>query len=261
VLTLPRVVGALAVLKAADVALRGPLTTTSALAAAVLAAGGAALVAGRGRAAWAVVLAGAVLSVVDLPFDLVRQHVVLLGLVALVLIVARDDGERLLLLRVQVSALYGVAALAKLNEPYLAGTVIGAAVADAPSGTGAVGVLPLPVLVVGSLGLIAAEVLLAVTPWLPRLHTAGLLTAVGFHISAVPLAGHEPLVALRLLVFGGLSLALVAAVTGRLPLAAGRARAADDVLTRRAPAALRRTSVSRRAARPAPLARGTARRG
>jgi len=220
VLTATRLLGAVAVLKAVDVVLRAPVSAPAVLSAVALVAGGAGLVAGldarRSRFAWAAVLLGAALSAVDLPLDLRRQHVVLLGLVALAALVARDDGERLLLWRVQVSALYAVAALAKLNEPYLAGTVLGAAVADAPFGLGLVGVLPLPVLVLASLGLVAAEVLLALTPWVRRLHAVGLLTAVGFHAAAVPLAGFEPLVALRLVVFGGTAVALVAAVTGRL---------------------------------------------
>lgn len=219
-LTAARLLGALVLLKTADVVARGagtsqPLWFAGAL---LLAAGGAALVAGRERPGWALLLAGAVVTAVDAPVELHRQHLVLLGLTALAALAARTAAERQLLWSVQLSALYGVAALAKLNEPYLSGTVLAAAVAGAPLGTGVLGVPPLPVLLVASVGLVLTEVLLALAPWVPRLRGVGFAVATVFHAVAVPLAGDEPLVALRLTVFGGTSLVLLAAVTGRLRL-------------------------------------------
>ena len=218
-LTAGRLLGGLVLLKTVDVVARGAVSSTLLwVAGALLLAGaGAALVARRERPGWALLLAGAVVTAVDAPVELRRQHLVLLGLVALAALVARTDGERRLLWSVQVSALYGIAAAAKLQETYLSGTVIAAAVAGAPFGTGLVGVPPLPLAVAASAGLVLTEVLLALVPWVERLQRVGLAVAGAFHALAVPLAGYEPLVALRLTVFGGASLVLLLSVTGRLP--------------------------------------------
>ena len=223
-LTADRLLGALVLLKAVDVVLRGPAELPAplwALAAALLAGGGALLVAGRGRLGWAAVLAGAVGVVVDLPLELRLQHLVLLGWAALGALVARDMAERLLLWRVLVTSLYGVAALAKLNASYLGGDALALGLVEAPFGTGLLPLPPPALLVVASLGLLAVELLLAATPWVPRLAAPGLAVAAVFHVLAVPLAGVEPVVALRLVVFGGTSLVLLAACTGRLPLGDG----------------------------------------
>lgn len=222
-LTAGRIVGALVLLKDVDVVARGPAQqpVAWALAVGLLAAGGGLLVAGRERPAWALVLGGCLAAAVDLPAELIWQHTVLLALVALTAAVSRDDAERLLLWRVQVSALYGVAALAKLNEPYLAGTVLGAAGQDAPLGTGLLTLPPLAVLVAASVGLVAVELVLAAAPWVPRLAAPALVLAAAFHVAAVPLAGASPAVALRLVVFGGTSVVLLAAATGRLPVRGG----------------------------------------
>lgn len=220
-LTLPRAVGALVLVKAVDVAVRGagrlpgPLW---ALALAGLVAGGLALLAGRDRTGWALVLASGLAVAVDAPLELRRQHLVLLLGVALVGVVARDDGERLLLLRAQLSALYGVAALAKLNESFLGGDVLAAAVVRVPTP-------PLPLLLAAGAGLVALEVALAVAPWRPRRRRPGLALAVAFHTATLVLVSDAPLVALRLLVFGGLAVAVHATSAGALrPASAPRAR-------------------------------------
>jgi hypothetical protein len=221
VLTLGRVVAVLVAVKAVDVAERGALALPVALwvlSLALLLAGAAVLAFGREPVGWAGVLAGCVLAAVDFPADLRRQHLVLLLAVAVVGLVARDDGERLLLLRVQVSALYGTAALAKLNASFLGGDVLGFAVREAPFGTGLLGVPPTPVLLAGSLGLVAVEALLAAAPWWRRLHLPALLLAAAFHLVALPVAGVDAGVTLRLVVFGGTSMALLCAVTRRLRL-------------------------------------------
>jgi hypothetical protein len=96
--------------------------------------------------------------------------------------------------------------------------VLGLAVREAPFGTGLLGVPPAPVLLAGSLGLVAVEVLLAAAPWWRRLHLPALLLAAAFHLVALPMAGVDALVTLRLVVFGGISMALLCAVTGRLRL-------------------------------------------
>lgn len=223
-LTADRLLGSLVLARAADVAVRepaaGPLAAAGAVG--VLALGGLLLVAGRSRAGWVVVLAGCAAVVLEQPLELRLQHTVLLAWAALGAVVARGAAERLLLWRVLLSSLYGVAALSKVNESSLGGDALALSLADAPSGTGLLP-LPPPALLVGlALALVAAEVLLAVTPWVPRLAGPGLAVAVVFHVLAVPLAGVEPLVALRLVVFGGASLVLLSACTGRLPLTAER---------------------------------------
>lgn len=163
-LTLPRALGALVMVKAVDVALRDG----SLLLLLLWVAAGAALLLGRdGRLAFSgLLLAGAGLAY-DLPLDLRRQHLVLLMGVALVGAVTGDDRERLILWRLQLSTLYGFAAAAKLNETFLSGTVLAGALRDP---------LPLAVLVAAGIALIAVEALLAVTPWV--LQRVGLRHAV-----------------------------------------------------------------------------------
>ena len=228
-LNAPGLLGVLVLLKVVDVLARGAVTAEPlwAAGALLLAGAGGALLGGHERPGWLLLVAGAVLTCFDAPVELRRQHLVLLALVALAALLARTSGERRLLWSVQLSALYGVAALAKLNEPYLSGTVLAAAVQDAPFGAGLLGVPPLAVLLVASCGLVLTETLLALTPWLRRLHGPGLAVAVLFHAAAVPLAGYEPLVALRLTVFGGTSLVLLMAVTGRLDGRTTSSRKAD----------------------------------
>lgn len=230
-LTADRVLGGLVLLKAVDVALRGPTELSLPLWAALLAlwvASAAALVAGgpgsprpaataarTTRAAWAGVLVAGAGFAVDLPLELRRQHLVLLMGVALVGVVAREDAERLLLWRVQLSALYGVAALAKLNESFLGGGVLAAATAGGPLGLPP---LPLAVLLAAGVGLVAAEALLAVTPWIARLRRLGVAVAVALHGVALLVVGGGPLVTLRLVVFGGTAVLLHAASAGLLPV-------------------------------------------
>ena len=209
-LTFRQVLGGLVLVKAADVALRdGAL-----LPLAVWIAAGLALLTGRNARVWwaALLLAGGGLAI-DLPLDLRRQHLVLLIGVALVGAVTADDRERLLLWRLQLTALYAFAALAKLNETFLSGSVLAAALEGGP--------VPLPrlpvlVLVILGIALIAVEALLAVTPWV--LQRLGLLLAVGLHGTALLVVGGGPLVTLRLVVFGGTAVLLHAAAAGVVPL-------------------------------------------
>ena len=216
-LTLDRAFGALVLIKAVDVVLRGPQALPPAAWAAALGLwilGGAGLLRGLDthRCMAAVAIAGAAIAV-DFPLELRRQHLVLLLGVAVVGVVARNAAERILLLRVQLTALYGVAALSKLNESYLGGTPLAAATAGGPLGTG---LPPLPLVLAASLVLVAVEVLLAVTPWVARLRVAGTAVAAALHGLALLLVTGGPLVTLRLLVFGGTAVALHAASAGLL---------------------------------------------
>lgn len=222
-LSADRIVGGLVLLKACDVAVRGPVELPAPLWAAVLAlwaAGGLGLLTGPvrlavARAWWgAVLLAGAGIAV-DYPLELYRQHLVLLMAMALGALVARDDRERLLLWRVQLTALYGVAALAKVNESFLGGDVLARAVVAAWSV-----LLPPPpalLLILAGIGLVATEATLAVTPWLARLRRPGTLLAAGLHGAALVVVSPAPLVALRLVVFGGTAVLLHAVSAGLVP--------------------------------------------
>ena len=231
-----RVIGVLVLVKSVDVGLRGPQDLPApfwVLSLVLLVSGGLLLTTALERAGWAALLAGCVVAAADFPPELRWQHLFLLLLVALAALVARDDAERLLLWRVQVSALYGTAAVAKLNGSYLGGDVLAGVTGAAPLGSGLLPEPPLVLLLVAGVGLIGLEVLIAVTPWVRRLHGIGLLTAGVFHVVAVPLAGTDPLVALRLVVFGGTSLVLLAACTGRLaPSAPIRSQGAGAQVTR-----------------------------
>jgi hypothetical protein len=220
-LTADRLAGGLVLLKAVDVVLRGPVALPGPLWAAavtLLVAGGIALLTGRAprgaaRAGWAAVLLGGIAVAVDYPLELRRQHLVLLIAVALGALVARDDGERVLLWRVQLTALYGVAALAKLNESFLGGDVLARAVLDGPFWPSPLQP-PALLLVLAGVGLIVTEGALAVTPWVAALRRPGTVVAALLHAVALLLVSAGPLVALRLFVFGGTAVLLHATSAG-----------------------------------------------
>jgi hypothetical protein len=204
VLSVGRVAGALVLVKGVDLGLGG--TPTLLLAAWLL---GGLLLLRDHEPGWAVVLLTGLAVAALAPEELLRQHLVLLLGVALVATVTRTDAERLLLWRTQLSALYGFAVLAKLNEAYLSGTVLAEAL-RVP--------LPLAVLVLLGGGLLVVEALLAVTPWVPRLRTAGTAVAAGLHGVALLLVAGGSLVSLRLVVFGGAAVLLHAASAALLPV-------------------------------------------
>ena len=214
-LSADRLGGALVLLKAVDVAVRGPVGLPAPFWAAALAvwvAGGVALLTGRSpRLCWAAVLVAGAGFAVDYPLELRRHHLVLLMAVALGAAVARDRTERLLLWRVELSRLYGVAALAKVNESFIGGDVLARGVVAAPVWSALLPPPPLALLLLAGLGLIATEAVLAVAPWVPRLRRPGTAVAAGLHAVALVLATTSPLVGLRLLVFGGTAVLLHAA--------------------------------------------------
>lgn len=215
-LTAQRALGAIVLVKAVDLAERGATDLPGALwllALLVWVVGGLALLAAPGRLPWALVAASGAALALDSPVDLRRQHLVLLIGLAVAAAVAADDRERLLLWRTQLTALYGFAVLAKLNESFLAGNVLARDVVDAPLWSG---LLPTPgpwVLVAASAALVLAELSLGVALWVPRLHRAGLVLAVLLHGGALLLVPTSALVALRLVVFGGAAVVAYAACT------------------------------------------------
>ncbi len=237
-LTADRIGGALVLLKAVDLAVRGPVELPGGLWLVFLAlwvAAGLALLTSQGgftggRVAWgAVLVAGAGLAV-DYPLELRRQHLVLLMGVALAALVAREVGERLLLWRVQLTALYGVAAVAKVNESFLGGDVLDRAVVAAPLWSALLPPPPTLLLIAAGIGLLVTEGALAVTPWVRRLRTPGTVLAAGLHGIALVVVSPEPLVALRLVVFGGTAVMLHAVSAGLLP--AARQHPASDAVGR-----------------------------
>lgn len=199
-LTVGRIVGALVLLKGVDLGLNG----TNALLLALWLAAGLLLLRDRDLG-WPVLLGAGLVLAASSPGELRRQHLVLLIGIALVATVTRDDRERLLLWRTQLSVLYGVAAVAKLNEAFLSGTVLAEAL-RVP--------LPLPALLALGVGLLAVEALLAVTPWVPRLRRPGTAVAAALHGTALLVVAGGPLVTLRLVVFGGATVLLHAASAG-----------------------------------------------
>lgn len=236
-LSADRVLGALVLLKAVDVALRGPAALGTAGWAVVLllwVAAGAGLLSGRvgprgSHGCWVLVLLAGAAIAYDYPLELRRHHLVLLMAIALGALVARTEGERLLLWRVQLTALYGAAALAKVNESFLGGDVLARGVVAAPLWSSLLPPPPLALLLLAGIALITTEALLAVTPWVPRLRVAGTALAAGFHLTALLLASTGPLVALRLVVFGGAAVLLHAASAGLLaPAGTGHRREPAD---------------------------------
>lgn len=217
-LSADRLGGALVLVKAVDVAVRGAVGLPAPLWAAALAVwvvAGVGLVGRRRpRACWAAVVVAGAGFAVDYPLELRRHHLVLLMAVALGAAVARNRSERLLLWRVELSTLYGVAALAKVNESFLGGDVLYRGVVAAPLWSALLPPPPLALLLLAGVGLIATEALLAVTPWVPRLRVPGTVVAGALHAVALPLAATAPLVGLRLLVFGGTAVLLHAASAG-----------------------------------------------
>lgn len=220
-LTADRLLGSLVVLKAVDVLARGPQALPGPVWAVVMVVwvgAGLVLVGGRpglSRSAWTAVVVTGVALAVDLPLELRRQHLVLLVGVGLAAVVARDDRERALLWRVQLLALYGVAALAKLNESFLGGDVLALTVAGGP--LGALGAPPTAALVVAGVVLVVVEGALACALWVRRLGRQVTVLAATLHVGALPVAGASALVSLRLVVFGGTAVVLCAACAGLLP--------------------------------------------
>ncbi len=213
-LSADRVAGGLVLLKAVDVVLRGPGAPPLVVwAAAVSAFVGAAVVllVGRGsRGTWAVLAVATAAVCVDAPVELRRQHLVLLAGVALAATVARDERERLLLWRFQLTALYGTAAAAKLNETFLGGDVLAVALRDGPLPV----VRSTGVLLAAGVVVVAVEAALAVTPWVARLRVPGTALAALLHVAALPALASDPFVGLRLLFFGGTAVLLHAASAG-----------------------------------------------
>lgn len=204
-LTAGRALGLVALLEAVDVGERGPSTPLWGPALAVWVVAAVLLLRTPSRTAWSLLAIGGAGLLVDAPIELRRQHLVLLVGLAVAAAVARDDGERRLLWRSQLTVLYAVAALAKLNESFLGGDVIGLALRDGP-----LGVLPPPAVLVGlGVALVVAEaslaVLLRVSPgW-------AVMLAAALHSTAL-VAATDLLVGLRLVVFGAAAVVACAAV-------------------------------------------------
>lgn len=228
VLRVDRIAGGLVLLKAVDLLLRGPerwplLLWLAALGLWVAGAGLLLVVTdwNRSRQAWALVLVGGLGLLADAPVELRWQHTVLLVAVALGAVVAREDSERLLLWRIELSVLYGVAALAKVNESFLGGDVLARAV-----GGTALGRALLPdstaLLLLAGVAVVLVEALLAVTPWVPRLRVPGTVLAAALHVSGLLLLSVDTLVGLRLIFFGGIGVLLHATSAGLVSLPRAR---------------------------------------
>lgn len=223
-----RIAAALVLLKSVDVLFRGPqrwpLLLWFAAISLWLVGAGLLLVASdwsRSRVAWSLVLLGGLGVLADAPVELRWQHTVLLTAVALGAVVARDSSERLLLWRIELSVLYGVAALAKVNESFLGGDVLARAVGGTALGRSLLPDSTALLLLAGG-AVVLTELVLAVTPWTPRLRVPGTLLAAALHLGGLLLLSVDVLVGLRLLFFGGTAVLLHAASAGLVSLPKAR---------------------------------------
>ncbi len=90
-----------------------------------------------------------------------------------------------LLLKLQLSLLYGFSAVAKLTAPYLSGAVLGQYL-DSNVLALLPGAWPRPALLVAlAYGSIITEAFLAVVLWLPRWRVAGAVVGVGLHLMLI----------------------------------------------------------------------------
>lgn len=222
--TVDRIAGGLILLKAVDVLLRGPdrwplLLWLAALGLWVVGAGLLLFAVdwSRSRQAWALVLVGGLGLLADAPIELRWQHMVLMTAVALGAVVARDGPERLLLWRIELSVLYGVAALAKVNESFLGGDVLARAVGGTALGRSLLPDSTALLLLAGG-AVVLTELVLALTPWVPRLRVPGTLLAAALHLGGLLLLSVDALVGLRLLFFGGTAVLLNATSAGLVSL-------------------------------------------
>jgi hypothetical protein len=141
-----------------------------------------------------------------------RNHLNLLMWVALTLLLFGDEEQRRLVLRCQLTLLYGFAAAAKLWPDWLSGEALLEYTWVAP-------LLADPAVVAIAWTTIAVEALLAVAVWSPR--RLGVTLAAALHLAFLFFTHSEPVDVGRIAVFGVLSLAvwLTATPGGRRLLA------------------------------------------
>lgn len=205
---LPRIFGALCVLKTIDLADRLPHHTNVATVVVILGAWLAASVTltrdVRTKLA-AGTLAVLVPVILSQSMDLFNQHLALIGWIGLWLALLDGEQQRMAL-RVQLSIVYGFGALAKLNPWFLSGSVLEA-------GPGSRMDLPASAWVVLAVGTVVIEGWLAVGLWFDRTRAVSIVLGVALHVGIIATMATGATSLVRMIVFNGLCVALYLAFT------------------------------------------------
>lgn len=204
-----RAVGVLCLLKTIDFATRLPSvwpTATVAVFLALWTVASIAMLGERSRRGGGLGLAVlATTSMVGSGFQVHNQHVYLIGAIGAIAVLFSTD-EQILALRAQVSIVYLFAAVTKINGYFLSGAVLYRHLGSRPmNDVLAIPEAAMPVLALAAIGI---ELGLAVALWFRRTRLPAVVVGVGFHVAMIVFMSSSPIGALRLVVFGGLLLAL-----------------------------------------------------
>lgn len=162
----------------------------------------------RRRISLAAVAGLAGFSFVVTSWRMYNHHVVLMITVALILLLF-DRAEQPTLLKVQLSIVYGFAAVTKLNAAYISGAVLDSKLASSDAWQHLhLNALPATVLPTLAVASILVEAWLAVALWFKATRVQAAVIGVVFHIAMVALIAYGIVSVIRLVVFSGLMLAL-----------------------------------------------------
>lgn len=196
--------------KAVDIATRGPeiIGATPAQGIAALwavAAVGLALNYKVKLCAGVIIVLAAAVSVLS-RLDMYNQHIYLIASICAILII---DQSVPTLLKAQLSIAYGFAALTKINEAFLSGTVVYVSAVQRPVWDQAVRIEPtVPLLIAISAAAICVEAFLAAGFWFRRTKYVALIVGLGFHVGMLILMSSDVASLLRLSIFGFLMVCL-----------------------------------------------------
>lgn len=158
------------------------------------------------RLSTAVIILGAAAVTLLSRLEMYNQHLYLIGSICLILLVNTAVPE---LLKAQLTIVYAFAAITKLNEAFLSGTVIYASAVNRPFWHNVLAFEPaFWFLVALSAAAIATEAFLAFALWMRRLRWFALVVGVGFHAVMLILMTEDPASFLRLSIFSFLMLVL-----------------------------------------------------
>lgn len=160
----------------------------------------------RVKIASGLIIALAAVITVASRLEMYNQHLYLIASICAILIIGRSTST---LLKAQLSIAYGFAAITKLNEAFLSGTVIYVSAIQRPFWDRFIGIEPPSTLLIAvSVFAIATEAFLAVAFWFPRARWVALIIGVGFHMGMLVAMTEGPSSLLRLAVFGFLMIIL-----------------------------------------------------
>lgn len=157
------------------------------------------------RVASLVIIVLAVFVAVFSDLAMYNQHLYLLGSICAILAI---DVEVEVLLKWQLTIAYVFAAVTKLNEWFLSGSVVYESAVQRPFWHSVIGTEPPVTLVVAvAIGAVLTETFLAFAFW-TRLRWIALAVGLGFHGGMLVLMSQDMPSALRLGIFGGLMVCL-----------------------------------------------------